>query len=529
MFLRISRNRRGRNVYEYAQIAERYRENGKQKTRIIEHLGPVRNKDDMVRYGRALEMARERESIKRSTPDEFSLLPSLGFGIAYASMSVMSNRGILPLLKKSAGVYFHILAFMIIARLLEPSSDLSLIKMAERVYYPWAKIDLNDDNIYRTLDKIMYAKEELEVALFDVLKPDTSMVHYDLTSSYFEGREDNDLVLFGYSRDRKRGKEQIVIGMVMADGIPIYHQVWPGNTVDSKTLESTLTTLKERFHVDKVIFIGDRAFGRNPSLNLLDNNLYITAVYRWDNPYRDVLMETDFSDGVTMDDIIIKEVSIDARNIADEDTTDEGMDLIRRRRYIAVYNRKREELDIRDIDDRIDVVNRKMDEHPNMSDLKKSLGELKSFVKFTKDGAVLNERRIEMMKRLAGRFLIITNTDLNVKDAVSAYKEQWEIERSFRTIKSFLEIRPVYHRKSERIEVHVLVCVLSLLISRLIEKKTGMTISEASRLLSYLKVTPVRLRSGTVMMRSESETAAGVLKQLVVEYPERIVDGALTK
>ncbi|MGC8563155.1 MAG: IS1634 family transposase, partial [Thermoplasmata archaeon] len=86
-----------------------------------------------------------------------------------------------------------------------------------------------------------------------------------------------------------------------------------------------------------------------------------------------------------------------------------------------------------------------------------------------------------------------------------------------------------YHRKSERIEAHVFVCVLSLLISRLIEKETGMTISEASRSLSYLKVTPVRLRSGIVMMRSESETAAGVLKKLGVEYPERIVDGALTE
>ena len=65
----------------------------------------------------------------------------------------------------------------------------------------------------------------MEIGLFNVLNPSTSIVHYDLTSTYFEGRENNDLVLFGYSRDRKRGKEQIVIGMVMADGIPIYHQV----------------------------------------------------------------------------------------------------------------------------------------------------------------------------------------------------------------------------------------------------------------------------------------------------------------
>ena len=529
MFLRISRNRRGKNVYEYAQIAERYRENGKQKTRIIEYLGPVRNRGDMDRYGNALEIAREREAMRRTTPDEFSLLPSLDFGVVYASMAIMNSSGILPLLRKSAGVYAHILTFMIVARILEPSSDLSLIKIAERVYYPWAKIDLNDDNIYRTLDKIIRSKEELEVALFNALNPDTSTVHYDLTSTYFEGREDNDLVLFGYSRDKKRGKEQIVIAIVMADGIPIYHEVWPGNTVDPKTLESTLAILKERFSISNVIFIGDRAFGRNHSLNLLDRGKYITAAYRWDHPYRDILIKTDFSSGTVMDDLVMKEVAIDAVDIADGDTTEEEMELIGKRRHIAVFNKEREKIDVRDIDDKIDNIRRKMSGNHSTSDLKKSIGELKSFVMFTKDGAVLNEKHIEMMRKLAGRFLIVTNTDLNEKDAVSAYKEQWEIERSFRTIKSFLEIRPVYHRKSERIKAHVLVCVLSLLTSRMIEKKTGMTISEASRLLSYLKVTPVRLRSGIVMMRSESEIAAGVLKQLGVMYPDRILDGALTE
>jgi transposase len=337
--------------------------------------------------------------------------------------------------------------------------------IAERVYYPWAKIDLNDDNIYRTLDKIMSSKDELEVALFNALKSDTSLVHHDLTSTYFEGRENNNLVLFGYSRDRKRGKEQIVIGMVMADGIPIYHHVWPGNTVDPKTLQSTITVLKERFHAKNVISIGDRAFRRDHSLKMLDRNRYITAAYRWDHPYRDVLMETDFTDGTAMDDLVMKEVTIDASEIADGGTTEEEMDLIRKRRYIAVYNRNREGLDLRDIDNKIEAVKRKIDERPSMSDLKKSIGELKSFVKFTKDGAVLNEKHIGMMRKLAGIFLIITNTGLKERDAVSAYKEQWEIERSFRTIKSFLEIRPVFHRKSERIEVHVLVCVLSLLPS----------------------------------------------------------------
>ena len=213
MFLRISRNRRGKNVYEYAQICERYRENGKQKTKILEYLGPVRDESDMERYRKALLLAGEKQSIRSMTPDGFSLLPSREYGIAHASMAVMNNNGILSILRKNVGVYSHILNFMIIARLQEPSSDLSLISMSEKIYYPWSEINLNDDNIYRTLDKLITAKDKIEMEIFKALKPDISKIHYDVTSTYFEGREDNDLVLFGYSRDKKRGKEQIVIGL----------------------------------------------------------------------------------------------------------------------------------------------------------------------------------------------------------------------------------------------------------------------------------------------------------------------------
>ena len=360
------------------------------------------------------------------------------------------------------------------------------------------------------------------------LKPDMSMVHHDMTSSYFEGREDNDLVLFGYSRDKKRGKEQIVIGIVMADGIPIHHEVWPGNPVDPKTLEATISVLKERFHIKNVILIADRAFGRSKSLDLLDQNLYITAAYRWDQPYRDILMETDFTDGHVINELIIKRVSISVDKVMKDDSTEDQRRLAEKRRYIAVYNRKREELDLKDIDDKIEIVRKKISEIPDQKELKRSLGKLKSLVKFSADGAVLNEKRIGILRKIAGRFLIVTNTDLPESEIVTAYREQWQIERSFRTIKSYLEIRSVYRRKSDWIRAHVFVCVLSLLLSRVIEKKTEITISEASRLLSYLKVTPVRLGSGTVMIRSESEMAGNLLSRMNILYPEKIVDGART-
>ncbi|WP_290705467.1 IS1634 family transposase, partial [Ferroplasma sp. Type II] len=508
MFLRFTRVRRGSAVLEYASIAERVVEDNKQKTITVKYLGSVKSDEDRERYRKILE--EYREAMRKFSLNDMNVKPTLSFGIFYAARTIMGRNGMSGILEKHTNSYAETLSFMIISRLFDPSSDINLIDIDKRVYYPW-EIHISEDSVYRSLDSLIEKKDSIELEIFHALKPDTSTVHYDLTSSYFEGREDNDLVLFGYSRDKKRGKEQIVIGLVMADGIPIYHEVWKGNTVDPQTLESTVSVLKERFNIKNVVFIADRAFGRSKSLDLLDQNQYITAAYRWDKPYRNILMETDFSDGYVMDDLTIKKVAISVDDVMKDDSTEEQRKLAEKRRYIAVYNRKREELDLQDLNDKIDTVKKKMSEIQDQKELKKSLGKLKSLVKFTENNTALNERRIEILKKLAGRFLIVTNTDLNEDEVVSAYKEQWQIERSFRTIKSFLEIRPVYHRKSDRIKAHVFVCVLSLLLSRIMEKLTVRTIDSISSSLNYLDVVPITVGNRELYVSSESTEASDVL------------------
>ncbi|MGC8563224.1 MAG: IS1634 family transposase, partial [Thermoplasmata archaeon] len=225
------------------------------------------------------------------------------------------------------GKYMETIFLMIAARITHPGSDISLTRFFRTVYYPWDPPRIGKDDLYRALDALIGFKDHIEIGIFHAFKPDTSTVHYDLTSSYFEGREDNDLVLFGYSRDKKRGKEQIVIGLVMADGIPIHHEVWPGNTIDPKTLESTISVLKDRFRIKNMTFIADRAFGRSRSLDLLDRNQYITAAYRWDQPYRSILMDTDFTNGQKVNDLIIKKVTISVNDVMKEDSTEEQMKL----------------------------------------------------------------------------------------------------------------------------------------------------------------------------------------------------------
>jgi len=180
-----------------------------------------------------------------------------------------------------------------------------------------------------------------------------------------------------------------------------------------------------------------------------------------------------------------------------------------------------------DLEEKIGAVRKKISEIHDPGDLEKSLGSRKSLVKFTKNAAVLNESRIEIMRRLAGRFLIVTSTDLPYGEIVSAYKEQWKIERAFRTIKSFLDIRPVYHRKSERIKAHVFVCVLSFLVSAIMEKSTGRSIESIRKDLNRLDVVPVTVENMKFYVSSDSPEASSILKSLKIPYP-RIHESAHT-
>jgi transposase len=240
-------------------------------------------------------------------------------------------------------------------------------------------------------------------------------------------------------------------------------------------------------------------------------------------------MQTEFGDSDMHYDLFIRTVDVNIEDITPDDATGEERELIGKRKYIAVYNPDREKSDIDDLNGKMDLVKMRMSETSDQSDLKKSLGKLRSFVNFSRNGAVMNEKRVPMLRSLAGRFMVVTNTDLPVEDIVEAYKEQWTIERSFRTIKSFLEIRPVGHSKSERIRAHVFVAVLSLLLSRIIEKRTDATVSQIADVLSELKAIPVRIPGGRPILRSVSESADSVLSLLSIPIPKKVLGNTPTQ
>ena len=185
VFLRFTKVKRGSAVLEYSSIAERLIEDKKQKTSTLKYLGPVKSDEDRERYRKIFD--EYREAMRKFSLDDLNIKPTLSFGLFYASRVIMERNGILKILEGHTRSYSEILSFMIISKLFDPSSDIELTELAGKVYYPW-ELHISEDNVYRSLDSIIARKDEIEIDLFNTLKPDTSTVHYVLTSSYFGGK-----------------------------------------------------------------------------------------------------------------------------------------------------------------------------------------------------------------------------------------------------------------------------------------------------------------------------------------------------
>ena len=105
------------------------------------------------------------------------------------------------------------------------------------------------------------------------MKLNTDIIHYDLTSSYFEGSHCS-IALYGYSRDHRRDRTQLVVGLVMCDGLPIYHEIYNGNTIDKTTLRNMVENLKKKLGIKKPIFIADRGLLTEDNLTLIEDEEY---------------------------------------------------------------------------------------------------------------------------------------------------------------------------------------------------------------------------------------------------------------
>jgi len=379
---------------------------------------------------------------------------------------------------------------------------------------------------YRTLDELHALKKEIEKEMFlrlrDLfsLKPD--MVLYDLTSTYFEGQGPEDLALHGHSRDGKPRNRQVLVGVVMVDGWPIAHHVFRGNMRDSQTVEQVFDDLQERFGIRRVVFVGDRGMVTSDNLEYLKTREpkqgYLVGLNRRrsDRVYRYAESATgswqECPVGITS-----REKKDPPRTMVQEVEGDEPAV-----RVFVVHSDERLEYErglrekaMEKVRDELERLEKRVAE-----------GKLKAPEKIgaaasrvinrnhgyryydweLKDGRFRYfEHRVNLAreKALEGKYIIQTEEkNLSAVEAVQYYKELSEVERAFRDLKDVIDMRPIHHQTPQRVEAHIFVAALALLIQRGIEKKlkragVDISVKEALGALKTVQVVDIDLGNGT--------------------------------
>ena len=414
---------------------------------------------------------------------------------------------------------------------LEKGSRLSAVRFARR--YELTSVlkitsRFSEDDLYENLEWLTKKQAAIENKLFGSrhLQSATELFLYDVTSSYLEG-DKNDFGEYGYNRDGRKGKKQIVIGLLCdSDGIPVSIEVFPGNTQDTKTFSSQVQKVATRFGCSKVVFVGDRGMIKIPQIQRLPIGFhYITAITRSQ-------IQKLCNDGVIQPEFFEDSLF---------EIEDNGVRYILRRNPIRAEEiQKNRQARYEKIIALLDRKNHYLSDHPkakvetairHIEDKIKKL-KLDSCLHLSSAGREIILRRDEQAWQeqsvFDGCYMLKTDLsreDISKEDVHARYKDLSLVESAFRTCKQeHLEVRPVYVRKKASTRGHVFVVMLSyMIIQRLREawKAFDLTVAEGLRHLSTICNVRVTVQNKADFMRvmKPDEQSKALLSALNVTLP----------
>lgn len=535
MFLRTVPAPNGR--HQYLRLVESFRDGDKVRQRVVAHLG---RKDLLAPHLDALIRLLQDESFaprwipaaELSTPRASTWGPIL---VARCLFEKLSLGTILDAGRKSLrhGQPLSERVFALLAnRLTRPGSEHALAQWLENFYVCTAagsrwmpvwkqtrrvKVDFEPLKLwYKTLDDLLAEKEriekqvDLELRHLFSLQPD--LVFYDITSTYFEGAGPAELGRFGYSRDGKPRNRQIVIGVVMMDGWPIAHHVFAGNRLDQATVMEVVQDLNTRFALNRVVFVGDRGMmtiGNVKPLRALQQG-YLVGLQRRNRKdtfdyIQHAMTRTDWQPcaaGITASEKTV----VPQTRVVEVAGKDSGV------RVFVVHSEEREQYErgMRELS--MERTRKELEALQKQGEK----GELKEPDKIGAAAATKLRRNhghryfgwelrqgkfrffehplnLAREKALEGKYVIQTEEpNLSAVEAVAAYKELNEVERGFSHLKGLLELRPVYHRQDTRVQAHVFVAALALLLDRALEKSLRAAGSQLSTPFAWQALEMVR-------------------------------------
>ena len=292
------------------------------------------------------------------------------------------------------------------------------------------------------------------------------LVFFDTTSIYFEGEGGQEIGPHGKSKDHRPDLKQMVVGLALdGHGWPLCCELWPGNTADVTTLLPVVNRLRQRFRVRRVSIVADRGMISARTMAALESK-EMDCAYILGARMRSV---KEVSERVLADRGRYQEITPERKTTKDLSPLKVKEVLIEGRRYVVCLN---EEQRRKDAADRTAIVEH-LREQLKRGD--KDLIGNKGYRKYLQAGEeehfTVDEAKIKEEARYDGKWVLQTNLADEPEIIALAYKELWMVEDLFRTMKSILETRPIYHKRDETIRGHVFCSFLALLLKRALEQR----------------------------------------------------------
>src|SRR5690554_564110 len=549
------------NGVEYVQLAHNEWVDGKSRTKVVHGFGRKDRLDQealkrlissISRFLDPDDAATVQQSLGLETPFEF--LGAKEYGGTYLLNGLWERLGIAGVLKKLAGerefgVDVERLLFALVAqRALAPGSKLAAETWVNDVAFVDGLPEVEVQQLYRAMDFLLEAHDDIQREVFwsvkNLFNLEVDLIFVDTTSTYFEiegedadeGEDDGDdasgaaadggLRKRGYSKDSRADLAQAVLGFaVTRDGIPVRRWVWPGNTVDVSVVEEVKKDLND-WKLGRVIMVMDTGFNSAENRRTLQgagDAFIIGEKMRLGKggTLPEALTRAGryktLANGLKVKEVIINQGSVAAR------------------RFVVVHNPEQAERDAAKRADIIAEAERRLAGLGVLTGKRhtKAVCDLRAhkvfgrYLRELKSGALkLDKAKITNEAKLDGKYLISTSDDhLTVEDVVLGYKQLHEIERVNRDLKHTVDVRPVYHRRADRIKAHVLLCWLALLMIRIAENESGQSWHQLKKSFHQLFVgfhdTPHGRISQTNKLTTEQKT---VLNALKLKPPKRYLE-----
>jgi DDE family transposase len=463
-------------------LRESWREGGKVRTRTLANLS-----DWPEAKVEALRRVLRGETLVAAT-DRFAIERALPHGHVAAVLGTLRETGLDRLLPRWPERLATLALALIVARVVEPAAKLATARQlseATASHSLGAVLrlgEVDEDELYRALDLLGAAQPAIERALARRHLKDGTLVLYDVTSSYLEGRC-CELARFGYSRDGRPDRPQIVFGLLCAaDGCPVAVEVFDGDTSDPKTLAVQISKLKKRFGLKRVVLVGDR--GMITSARIEEE--LKPAGLDWITALRAPAIQA-----LAADDGPLQLSLFDDRDMAEISSPDfpgERLVVCRNPALATERARKREDLLAASEKDLAKVqaaATRARNPLRGAAEIALKAGAVLGRRKVAKHfrltiteetlGFVRNDAAIAREATLDGFYVLRTSAPAEALDAsatVLAYKSLAHVERAFRSLKSIdLDIRPVHHRLAGRVRAHVFLCMLAYYVQWQMRRK----------------------------------------------------------